>query len=202
MKRLLTGLILLFFVYCTTEAQYKLLLLNGDEITTGWLKFDKVDSLYYYKNLKGKYRFVEPEFIFSISDGNHESKVLYQPDSILNYQPDEMYALIMGQKAGKIHFKPYIAFSTGFLNGMGGTLIPYKLGINMFYSTIIPFSLMQTSYLFPLNTKKIQVPAGMYSEYYLKGYKIKAKKKRFIYHFLGTLSGVAVSYVWYALQYR
>ena len=198
-------LILLFSIgvlFSDCFSQYNLLLLDGSSIKTNWLKYNSTERLYLYHNKKGKIRYVEPEFIFSINTPGNQRQILYKPDSIISYQPDEMYSLIRGEIDAIKEFKPYKPFIIGMINGAVFTFVPYKLGINMFYSTIFPIGLNQASFFIPLSTKKLIVPNKYDPQLYKKGYILRGRKKRFIYNLLGTLTGLGITYTWYSIQLR
>ncbi len=193
--------ILLNSVECT--AQVKLLLLNGEQISTDWLKYEKSDSLFYYKNAKGRMRSVESEFIFSIKEPNDTEKILYRPDSILKYSPQEMRCLIAGQLQAKRKYKPYFSMLIGASMGIVGIMLPYRAGLSMFYSTLIPLSISQTILFLPLSSKKIPIENQLqYPEIYKKGFRLRARRKRFVLNLIGTLVGIGVSYTLYSSQFK
>ena len=172
MKKLLL-FVLVSGLFFNCFSQYNLLLLDGSSVQTNWLKYNSSERLYVYKNKKGKIRNVEPEFIFSIITPGNQRQILYKPDSILSYQPDEMYSLIQGEIDAIKGFKPYNPFIVGLLHGAVFTFVPYKLGVNMFYSTLLPIGLSQVSFFMPLSTKKLVVPNKYDPKLYKKGYIFK-----------------------------
>jgi hypothetical protein len=192
-----------FFQESKLLAQVKILLLDGKLVETSWLKFNQEDSLFYYKTAKEKYRVIEKEYIYSNTEPNKLPLIVYKPDSILQYNKEEMFSLINGQSFARKNYHPYWALGAGLIAGVGGTLIPYSMNVNMFHSTFIPLAYAGIFVFTGYNKRKIIIPKNCeYPEAFKDGFAIKAQKRRFSYIALGTFIGTSIGYSIYSFKYH
>ncbi len=196
-------LLVFMFFFNTNAAQVKVLLLDGNVITTNWLKYNSEDSLFYYKNNQDKYRVIEKECVFSITEYQKSEMILYHPDSILPYSVAEMKELINGQIYAKANYHPYWLLGTSVIVGTAGTLIPYSQGINMFHASFIPLAYTGYYIFGGIKPKSLIIPIDCANvECYKYGYQVKAKKRRFIYVALGAFVGTSIGFLTYTFQYH
>ena len=175
-------------------SQNILLLLDGSVIKTE--EYSLLDSLnlYSYKNHKGKMKILEQDFVYSITDSQGNTSVVYVPNEMsYNLGINEMFSFIQGEQSASKNYKPYILGISGLGVGLGSSLLFAEYGLNTFYSTLIPISYSGISVFFKQNTKRMNIPASCeFKELYIKGYQTKANKKRFVYTIVGSLIGSGI----------
>ncbi len=193
-NRKLILLLILVLLTIKVGAQNTLLLLDGSVIKSKKIEYKDSLKVYNYLNKKNKSRWVEKDFVYSISNSTGVEKIVYQPDKLSQeIGIKEMRSFIKGEQYAHSNYKPYLAGTSGFVVGLGSTVsFPY-LGITAFYSTLIPLTYVGTQVFIKHKVKIMNVPSdSAYPDFYIKGFRDKAVKKRFIYTIIGSVVGSGI----------
>ncbi len=164
-------LIIFFLASIKTNAQQKILLLNGNEID---IKSYVIDDPYItYKKTNDTHnrtRILEKLDVFAVKKEDGTEEIIYTPDS-LNFTIEEARNYIRGEQAAKqFYHKPINKWAAGVF-GVGTSVLSfYSLPVPMLYSVVVG----------RFNPKKMQIPDGYdvpYSttEAYRYGYDKKAR---------------------------
>jgi len=186
----------LLFSFNYSFAQQKVLLLDGKTIQTSQLK--EVDSLnlYIYLNKKNKKRILEKDFVYSLTNAKGEETIIYKPQFTVNeIGIPQMKTYILGEQNVYSNYKPYGAAISGLVVGIASSVsFPY-MGMSVFYSTLVPLGYLGLQSLVKQKPKIMNIPADcQYTEFYEKGFRNRAVKKRFMYTIVGSLIGTGIGF--------
>lgn len=186
----------LLFSFNSAIAQQKVLLLDGKTIQTSQIKEVDSLSLYFYLTPKNKERMIEKDFIYSLTNDKGEETIIYKPQFTDNkIGIPQMKAYILGEQYVYSNYKPYGAAISGLAVGAASSIsFPY-MGINVFYSSFVSLGYLGLQSMVKHKVKIMNVPANsQYPEFYKKGFRNRAVKKRFVYTIVGSLIGTGIGF--------
>jgi hypothetical protein len=197
MKIMKKNVLLLFVLMWFSElgfAQNTFLFLDGSSLKTSEYKLNDSLNVYTYLNDRGKMKWLENEFVYSITDAQGNVLVVYKPSEISeNMSAIDMLSFIKGEQYVHSNYKPYGAAAGGLAVGLGSALLFPEMGLNVFYSSFVPLTYTGVGMLFKHDIKRMNVPLDCQnSDYYIKGFRTKAVKKRVVYSICGSILGMGI----------
>ena len=201
-----------FFVFETTKAQDKILLLNGKTFEGKFLSSseDLVNFNFIKKSGKIKSFSFENNRVYSFTKSGEEESVLYQKDTSIYhfYSQYEMRMFIYGEKDAYERYQVTHPWLSGFSVGLGVSLYDTYLKEEGFLKRqpsiaqfIVPFVVpIVTGAIKPkMKAKNASDPTFLANEYYIEGFKKVRRFKRVKSPLFGTLCGVATGIIAYSL---
>ncbi|MBU0764874.1 MAG: hypothetical protein KJ607_08570 [Bacteroidetes bacterium] len=170
------------------HSQDTVLFLNGRTLVLSAYKFDTERQLLLYKNRKGRMKWVEKDFIFSIRDSCGIEKIYYHPDTIERsfLSVSQMRSFAYGQRDAYSRFKAPGAAVSGFTVGAAS---PFALYV--WYSFIPSLAVSAVYEIVPVRMKRIEkkCPDKIDDIFYLQGFRETANRKRVLNAVIGTGAG-------------
>ncbi len=179
-----------------TTAKDTLWYLNGDYELISDYAFVEDGRVLNYVNRKGKHKDIETFFLFIINKTDGTKKVLYKPtmeEEGDTLTVEEMRAFVIGGFFGNTKYKAPLATVEGFIVGAASPFLVASVGLNPFYSIIIPAANSTLIGITSPSDKKIRekYPELSKNEMFVEGYKQSAKRKRTKNSIVGGLIGMA-----------
>jgi len=178
--------------------------LNGDKELISNYKFIEEGKVLNYVNHKGKFKDIESFFLFSINKSDGTKNIIYKPDMGEEGDTltiDEMQAFVIGGFFGNTKYKARLALAEGFVVGVGSPFLVATLGLNPFYSIIIPAANSALIGVTKPSDKKIResYPELSKNEMFVEGYKEAAIRKRtknsIVGGLIGLVAGIATIFI-------
>lgn len=201
-----------FFVFETTKAQDKILLLNGKSFEGKFLSRseDLVNFNFIKKSGKIKPFSFENNRVYSFTKSGEEESVLYKKDTSIYhfYSQYEMRMFIYGEKDAYERFKGTRPWVSGFVIGLGVSLYDTHLNNEGLLKRqpsiaqfIVPFVVpIVTGAIKPkMKAKYASDPTFLANEFYIEGFKKVRRFKRVKSSLIGTICGVATGMIAYSL---
>ncbi len=196
MKNIYTIIIILFFLSKISYTQNQIWTVDGKKLTFSKCKFDDEKENLFYVNKKGKIKFIEKEFVFSIEKTLNfkiNEEIIYSPVDTNQgqYTVNQMREYVNGAHLAKNFYK------TPLLYNIGGVIV--GSGSVVFLSPVYLALIPSTSYApiissFKISEKKIkeEFPEKSKSSSFINGYKDKAKQKKVKQTFICSIAGVVL----------
>lgn len=174
--------------------------LNGERLITSNYFINVEDGILTYLTKKNKERKVGLEFVFSIIDTNSNEKVYFEPTTIEKryYSVEDMRNFIHGEYMAMKSYNSVYPFLSGVITGAGSVYaVPYLLGLNVFFSPLVPAA--NTAIIGTFNYKEEKVknkfPEYANNPYFVAGYCEVVVQKRINNTIKGGIVGFGIGIV-------
>lgn len=191
------------YVFCQSDT---ILLLSSQKIEASSFLIDDENGLIKYKNKRNKEKIIPIDVVYSVTDRNNNTKILFEPRTIgkISFDQKQMYDFIQGEVYAQKNHKITIPFASGVIIGASSIFMSmYFLG-TPFYSPLLPATSIFITGALPISEKKIKkiIPDVHYqNDYFVLGYKenatdmnIKSSIKGNVIGFVLGLAGSIILY--------
>lgn len=189
MKKYFIFLILILFISPSIYSQQSLMLNSGKRIYISDIKPD-TSEIVFYKNLKGKVKWIEMEEVFSWTREDSVEVIFYKPAcEDVCFRIDQMRDYLHGRADGLERKTPYATVGGFVLGAASGVLLP-AAGLTII-SPLVPTA--NTLIIGAFNPKPPK--NGIKEEYaqnshYKEGYSSSIRKKRIVNSIIGGGAGL------------
>lgn len=140
MKKLILLLLpFIFFIPNNSQAQQRILLLNGKYIQIE--SYQLGDDILSYKKIndtRKKMRTVDRYDVFSIETEGQKEKIIYTPADSLDFNIEEAKLYIQGEQVASEYYKAKGASISSAVVGVGSSLLSfYAIPVPMIYSIVL-----------------------------------------------------------------
>jgi hypothetical protein len=191
--RLITAF--LFFIPVFSHAQDTLFLLNGKTVPAKIRQINP-DSMFVsflpVDKHKTKLKYYDLQDVYALSFKDSDRIIIYVADTNRGYvmNAEQMGSFINGGQFAKTHYKsPWVTVGGTGIGFAGTYLLPF------FWGLTVPTAYCLVMGVTPIHIKKQQekYPELFNDEYFVAGYKDKAKKKKILNSIIGGVIGIGVS---------
>lgn len=188
--------IIFLFISLFAKSQNTVWFLNGDKMQIGTYSVDTSEYTISYKNKRDKVKFIDIDNVFSLTDSTGREQVFYIPVRVEEdsdtFSVEQMRSFVQGEYDADNEHKARLAFASGIIAGVGGTVI-FSGGL-IFYSPLFPLTnAVVVGVTKPRVSKVIQLhPERKSDEHYIRGYRVSAGGKRTNSAIKGGLIGLGI----------
>jgi len=176
-------------------AQDTIVLLSGEIIPVKSFTINEKENIISFVNKRGKDKFIELDFIFSVRQSNGEELVVYK-DSVFeddSITVNEMREFVTGSITASETYHAPLATISGFIVGAGAVYLFPMAGIPIFWSPVVPAG--YSAIIGSLTPKEKCIlrncPEASGRPYFQNGYSQVCQQKRVTNVVKGSLAGMA-----------
>ena len=181
-----------------SPAQNTVWLLSGKKILINDYNINKYEDTHnlVYQNDKGKDKQIDVDDIFSVADKRGKENIFYKRDTLSGnfFTIPQMQDYVKGEFDAHKNYKAPLFTVLGFVAGGTSAILPLD---KMFYAPLIPGAVTTIIGSTKASEKKIRnkFPNYANNNYYLLGYKERAKRKRINNALKGSAAGMVTGII-------
>lgn len=199
MKILFSLSFLILTAHCFS--QDTAIFVSGDKVALMSYQQDSLNqNIYILKTMKGKYKSINSEEIFSFVKKTGGEEIIFEPFEVddANFTIENMRIYIKGEQEARKNSPAFLATVSGFLVGVASPILLSTVGTSsLFYS---PIPVAATNFVVGLTvpTEKSVVreyPQMGKNNFFVEGYRTTARSKRLNNSIKGGLIGLGIGVV-------
>ncbi|HIE15616.1 MAG TPA: hypothetical protein EYP69_01695 [Bacteroidales bacterium] len=191
----------LFFFITYGFSQDTVIFVSGNKLAiTTYYKDTTNNNTFIVKTLKGKYKSIHKEEIFSFVKSSGEENIVFEPfeDQNDEFTIENMKIYIKGEQTALTNSKTRLAFLSGFAIGMASPILLSSIGAN--YLLYAPVPIATTNFITGLTIPSEQsvlkkYPKQATNKFFMEGYRYTSKNKRLNSSIKGGLIGLGVGII-------
>ncbi len=196
------NLILFFLIVLSYSgiSQDTAIFVSGDKLALMNYQKDSIDqNIFIIKTMKGKYRVVNKEEIFSFLRKAGGEEIIFEPFEAedINFTVENMRIYIQGEQAARKNSGTGLATLSGFIIGVASPILLSSLGTSYLFYSPLPIAMVNFTIGMTIPSKKsvIRKYPDIHNEFFVEGYRYTARNKRLNNSIKSGLIGLGVGII-------